>query len=330
MDGGSGYTTNGEAQETQRLVLNPVSGGGGHAKRARQLAQSSGFSVVETDHAGHGIELAKRAAADGVDLLAVCGGDGTVHEVIQGLVAAEALDSVTLCVVPAGTVNILADGLGIRGMRHGFKLAESGETRRLDLGIANDEPFVISAVVGVPAEASASVSPGVKSRLGRLGFVIEGIQKARKSGGLRVEVDAISGGEEITWRGNALSVLAGNLRRFMEENERANAEDGTLEITIVEPLSVIDAVVESVKRRLLHRETSHTTDLQSDRLEIIGLDDAPVTFSLDGEIRNYETVQISVRPRVLSVRVGDEYVPRLDQGFRENDENGPPDDGPRE
>ena len=312
MGHGDEETTDRETQETRRLVLNPVSGGGGHTEQALQLAQSYGFSVIETDHTGHGVELAKRAAADGVDLLAVCGGDGTVHEVIQGLVAAEALDSVTLCVVPAGTVNILADGLGIRGMRHGFKLAESGDTRRLDLGVANDEPFVISAVVGVPAEASASVSAGLKNRLGRLGFVIEGIQKARRSGGLRVEVDAISEGEEITWKGNALSVFAGNLRRFMEANERANAEDGTLEITIVEPLSGIDAVIESVTRRLLHRETSHVTDLQSDQLEIIELDDAQVTFSLDGEIRSYETVRISVRPRALSVRVGDEYVPQVE------------------
>lgn len=218
----------------------------------------------------------------------------------------------TLCVVPAGTVNILADGSGIRGMRHGFKLAKSGDTRRLDLGIANDEPFVISAVVGVPAEASASVSPGLKNRPGRLGFVIEGIQKARRSGGLRVEVDAISEGEEITWKGNARSVLAGNLRRFMEANEQANAEDGTLETTIVEPLSGIDAVIESVTRRLLHRETSHATDLESDRLEIIGSDNTPVTFSLDGEIRSYETVRISVRPRILCIRVGDEYAPRLE------------------
>ena len=128
---------------------------------------------------------------------------------------------------------------------------------------------------------------------------------------------------------DALSVFAGNLRRFMEENERANAEDGTLEITIVEPLSGFDAVVESVIRRLLHRETSHVTDLQSDRLEISGLDDTRVTFSLDGEIRSGETVRISVRPQALSVRVGDEYVPQVDRGFEENDENEPPDDGPR-
>lgn len=168
MDNGDKRITDGTMQETRRLILNSVSGGGGHVDQIHRLAQSYGFSVTETDHAGHGVALTKQAAADGVDLLAVCGGDGTVHEVIQGLVVAEALKSVTLCVVPTGTVNFLANGLGIRSMKHGFKLAESGETRRLDIGIANGEPFVISAVGGVPDEASASVSSGVKHRQGRL------------------------------------------------------------------------------------------------------------------------------------------------------------------
>ena len=71
----------------------------------------------------------------------------------------------------------------------------------------------------------------------------------------------------------------------------------------------MDAVLESIKRRLLHRETSHVTDLEANRLKIRELDDAPVTCSLDGEIRDYKTVRIAIRPRVLSVRVGEEYIP---------------------
>ncbi|MFC7009769.1 diacylglycerol kinase family protein [Halalkalicoccus salilacus] len=102
-----------------------------------------------------------------------------------------------------------------------------------------------------------------------------------------------------------------------------------MEITIVEPLSGIDAIVETVARRLLYREMSHVTELKADRLEIAGLDDTPVTFSLDGEIQSEETVRISVRPRALSVRGGRIRSPaRL--RVRENDENGLPDNGPRD
>ncbi|MFC7008387.1 hypothetical protein [Halalkalicoccus salilacus] len=56
-DNGDEETTDDGRQETRRLVLNPVSGGGGHAERARRLAESYGFSIAETDHAGHGVEL---------------------------------------------------------------------------------------------------------------------------------------------------------------------------------------------------------------------------------------------------------------------------------
>ncbi|MFC7225434.1 hypothetical protein ACFQKF_20430 [Halalkalicoccus sp. GCM10025322] len=93
-----------------------------------------------------------------------------------------------------------------------------------------------------------------------------------------------------------------------------------MEITIVEPLSGIDAIVETVARRLLYREMSHVTELKADRLEIAGLDDTPVTFSLDGEIQSEETVRISVRPRALSVRGGTNTFPGSTEGSGERRE----------
>jgi diacylglycerol kinase family enzyme len=123
------HRTESRDTESRRLVMNPTSGGGDHVERIRRLADEYGFPVVETEHAGHGTDLAEEAAADGIELLAVCGGDGTLHEVVQGLVAADALDSVTLCVVPAGTENFFAGDLGIRSIEDGFEVADAGETR---------------------------------------------------------------------------------------------------------------------------------------------------------------------------------------------------------
>lgn len=68
-----------------------------------QLRVERGYRIKETEHEKYAIALAREAVADGVDLLAVAGGDGTTHEVIQGLVDADALDKVTLGVLPAGT-----------------------------------------------------------------------------------------------------------------------------------------------------------------------------------------------------------------------------------
>jgi YegS/Rv2252/BmrU family lipid kinase len=300
---------------SRRLVLNPTSGRGNHVERVPKLADEYGFQVVETDHAGHGIELAERAVADGVDLLAVCGGDGTLHEVVQGLVAADGLDDVTLCVVPAGTENFFAGDLGVEGIEEGFAVAERGETRRLDLGVGGDEPFVLSAIAGLPADASAAATHERKHRLGPVAFLVAGVEEAMEFDGLRVEIDAIAEGgtdgehEEREWTGEAAAVLVGNARRFAKEGGQADAEDGLLEVTIVERLPASDAVVEAVEQRLLQWDTDHVTELRASRLDFSGLDGEPVTFSLDGEIREFERVRLGVRPSALRVKVGEGYDP---------------------
>ncbi|MFC6765897.1 hypothetical protein [Natrinema soli] len=63
-------STDGATKETRRLILNPTSGDGDHAERVRQLAADHRFRIVETERAGHAVDLTARAAADDVDLLA--------------------------------------------------------------------------------------------------------------------------------------------------------------------------------------------------------------------------------------------------------------------
>lgn len=294
-------------EETRRLILNPTSGTADHVERTYQLAAEYGFSVEETERAGHAVELAKKAAADGVDVLGVCGGDGTIHEVVQGLVTAGAIDSVTLAVIPAGTANIIASALGISDQDDGFGVATQGETRRLDLGMADGEPFVMSAIAGLPAEASAAASSELKERYGTLAFVIEGIQETRAFEGLQIEIEAAAEDGETVWSGEALSLLVGNLRRFNSADGQANAEDGMFDVLIVEQMPPIEAITEAIEQRFLQQETEHITSLTAISLDIASLDGKEVTFSLDGEIRTFKEISISIRPSKLSVRVGDSY-----------------------
>ena len=294
--------------ETRRLIVNPTSGQGDHVERVRRLAREYGFTVRETDRPGHAIELAEAAADAGVDLLGVCGGDGTVHEALRGIVAADALESTTLAILPAGTANIIATDLGIADLEAGFEVAVGGRTRRLDLGLADDEPFLMSAIAGLPAEASAAASAELKERFGTFAFVIEGIKESRTFDGLGVEIAAVDQTDEFVWRGEVLSLLFGNLRGF-DGTGQANAEDGLLEVGIVEQMSSIEAIAEAIERRLLPHETEHITTLTATTIKVTGLDETTVTFSLDGEIRRDDEVRISVSPQRLNVRVGESYSP---------------------
>lgn len=215
----------------------------------------------------------------------------------------------TLCVIPTGTANLLATRLGIDDLTEGFEVADGGRTRRIDVGVADDEPFVVSAIAGLPAEASADATYELKKRFGTLAFVLEGFREVREFDELYVEIRATTESEEFAWTGEALALLVGNLRRFTKEGGQANAEDRLLEVAIVERMPPIDAVAETVEQRLFQQDTSHVTELETSHIDVTGLDGEPVTFSLDGEVRTYERTRFGVRPRALRIRVGDDYVP---------------------
>ncbi|NHN57711.1 MULTISPECIES: diacylglycerol kinase family protein [Halorussus] len=293
----------------RRLILNPTSGGGGHVERVRSLAADRGFAVVETERAGHAVDLAEDAADGGAELLAVCGGDGTLHEAVAGLVRAEALDDVTMCVVPAGTENFFAEDLSIRSLEDGFDAADRGDVRRLDLGMAGDEPFVLSAIAGLPADASAAATHDRKNSLGPVAFVVAGVEEALAFDGLRVRIDAVTDGDEVEWSGEAAAILVGNVRKFAGAGGQADAEDGLLAVTVIEELPASDALVEYVEQRALERDTPHVTEGHARRLDFEHRDGESVTFSLDGEIREFERVTIDVRPGALRVAVGEGYDP---------------------
>lgn len=306
---GTGTPTEGSQAGLRRLVLNPTSGRGDHVAKIHDLAESHGYPIEETDHSGHAEEITKRAVAEGVDLLAVCGGDGTLHEVVQGLAASDSLDSVTVCIVPAGTENIVATDIGIRTLAEGFEVAEHGETRRIDLGMVADEPFVMSTIAGFPAAVSAAATHELKKQFGPFAFVIGAVREGRTSDSIRVEIDAAAEPEEVTWSGEALAVLIGNVRRFVDGGGQANVEDGSLEVTIVERMPSAELVAEAIDQRLLHRDTPHVSTLKANRLDIRSLDGEEITFSLDGEIREFAGAQIGVLPRAIRLRVGSTYDP---------------------
>ncbi|WP_049898225.1 diacylglycerol/lipid kinase family protein [Halococcus agarilyticus] len=292
----------------RRVVVNPESGSGDHLDTVYGLADERGYTVHETVEAGHAADLAREAAADGVSVLGACGGDGTLKEVIEGLVAAEALDDVRLGVIPAGTANIVATDLGIEGIEHGFAMLDTGKVRNIDLGVADGEPFVKSCVAGLTADASAATTSDVKERFGPLAFVITGVQQATTFDPLDVTIDAVADGETWSWSGEALCVLVGNSRRFTNRIGQANVEDGLFDVTVIEEMPQSDRVAEAIGQQLLGRDTEHVDRFFARRLRIVG-HDRPIDFSLDGEISTHDELDLQVRPGALRMAVGPEYDP---------------------
>lgn len=294
---------------SRTLILNPKSGTGEHAEYVAQKALGKGFAVWETEGAGDGVELGQRAAREGVSEVAVAGGDGTVNEVLRGLVAGDHLENVTLSVIPCGTANLLAANVGVRDADHGLELTDRGPIRAVDIGMADDQPFAVSCIAGLPANASTAASSELKERFGTLAFVVTGIQEAMEFEGLDLAVEAQGETGEEFWEGEAITVLVGNARKFIQGGGQANMEDGLFDVAVVEQMPPSGLVAEAITDRLLGENTENVTHFHASEVRIRETGNEPITFSRDGEFAEHEELTLRTRHRALDLRVGDDYDP---------------------
>ncbi|HEX8246149.1 MAG TPA: diacylglycerol kinase family protein [Longimicrobium sp.] len=165
------------------IVLNPVAGQADTDRVLRLLAgafavRRSPFDVVETGGPGDAERFAREAAAQGYRAVVAVGGDGTVGEVITGLVGT----GVPLGIIPKGTGNQVAFNLGIpRAVEHAVDVVVNGGAVEMDLGqLAEGRYFAVAAGTGVDAEIVALATRELKDRWG-FGAYIYAILKVASS-----------------------------------------------------------------------------------------------------------------------------------------------------
>ncbi|GAA5127166.1 diacylglycerol kinase family protein [Haloechinothrix salitolerans] len=135
---------------------------------AHALASEVKLDVVETTHRGHAAEIGAAAREDGVDLVVAHGGDGTVNEVVNGVLPAPGDDHAPradvpmLAVVPGGSANVFARALGypadpVEATHVLLDALVRGRGRRIGLGAADDRWFTFSAGMGWDADVVAGV-----------------------------------------------------------------------------------------------------------------------------------------------------------------------------
>jgi YegS/Rv2252/BmrU family lipid kinase len=177
-----------------RLIVNPASGRAEGSRRLsmieRRLA-ANGF-LVETCVAvqpGEARTLASVAARDGFQMVISGGGDGTIHEVINGIAGSDLI----LGVLPMGTANVLAWEMGIPlDSLKACDLLARGTVRTIDLGRVSDGGyFCCMAGVGLDAQVVKELDPTVKGILGAAAYPLTGLGIMLRYGlpDLTVEID---------------------------------------------------------------------------------------------------------------------------------------------
>lgn len=177
------------------LIYNPTAGRSGskrihHLEDASRIFAKAGIKTElrPTSAAGDATHLAAQAVREGRDMVIVCGGDGTMNEVVNGMVSEPSGARTPLALLPGGTANVLAKELRIPwNIPRAAELTLRGTPRQIALGVAiplhkqcQQRYFVCVAGAGPDGEIVYRVKPEIKKRAGTLAYWLEGLSQLGK------------------------------------------------------------------------------------------------------------------------------------------------------
>jgi YegS/Rv2252/BmrU family lipid kinase len=292
------------------VIVNPASGrpdGGFGWRRLEHILQAAGvsFDAVHTQHPGHGEALARQALQDGRRHILAVGGDGSVNEIVHGIMTAGLADTreVTLAVAPTGTGNDWARSLGIgRNPNEIVRAVVTGRTMLHDVG-AIDFPasgeqrwFINVAGAGYDAWVTERVPRPVPSAFTYLRIALAGLVRYR-SPWFRITAD----GEQV--EGRLLLAFVANARycgNRMNVAPVALMDDGRFDLLAVQELSLLQVLPKLGKLyrgRILGDPAVRHLRAATVRIET----DPPVAVQADGQIVGPTPAEFSLRPRALAV-----------------------------
>jgi YegS/Rv2252/BmrU family lipid kinase len=155
------------------VIANPAAGRRRRLRVALSAWPGETPRVVETRAPGDARRLAQAAVASGVGTILAAGGDGTVNEIVNGILAAPSKRPPMIGVLPLGTANVLARELGLSlDPAQAARMLAGGRPMPAHLGLVNGRHFVMMAGIGFDAHVVACVRPQMKRRFGRLAYAM--------------------------------------------------------------------------------------------------------------------------------------------------------------
>ena len=231
-----------------------------------------------------------------VDLVAVGGGDGTINAAALGVIERK----LPLGVLPLGTANDLARTLGIPPtVEAAAKIIADGHTRRIDLGLVNEQPFFNVASIGLSAELAQRLTAQIKRRYGRLGYGIVAIKVLLRAAPFSAAIKS----EEGTVRVRTLQIAVGNGRYYGGGNaveKDAAIDDQHLDLYSLELKQAWKlAVMARSFRYGEHGAWEEVRAIRAKEFEILTRRPRPV--NADGEIVTQTPAKFSINPGAVTV-----------------------------
>ena len=293
-----------EEKKKLLFIFNPLSGKAQIKNKLFEIIDvfvKGGYEVIvhPTQAVGDGYEKTKELAPQ-VDLVVCSGGDGTLDEVVSGLMDLDI--RVPLGYIPAGSTNDFANSLAIsKDMVQAARDVIEGNLYSCDVGSFNQDTFVYIAAFGLFTDVSYETDQHMKNILGHLAYLLEGSKRIWnvttyrmkcEANGKNFEGDYIYG--MIT---NAKSV--GGFKNLPGQDVRL--DDGLFEVTLIKrpknPIELNEIITSLVSKE---DRTELIDSFKTDRIVLES--DQEVAWTLDGEYGgDHKTVTIEARKHAMEL-----------------------------
>ena len=277
------------------FIINPISGTGRKRTIPSDIVQyldhsHFDYEIKFTERAGHATELAHEAARCGVNVVCAVGGDGTVNEVARAVVHTET----ALAIIPCGSGNGLARHLQIpQNPRRAIEIINRDVVHCLDYGKINGQPFFCTCGMGFDAFVSMKFASS-----GRRGLV----QYARNTIGVGFSykgdtytIESEQGTETV----DAFLIACANASQYGNNAyiaPQATLTDGLLDVTILEPFTVLD--VPTLSFQLFNKTIDQNSRIKTFRCQklrihrtqpgVVHFDGDPMMMGEDIEVKVFK------------------------------------------
>jgi YegS/Rv2252/BmrU family lipid kinase len=307
------------------LLYNPESGGSKKRRReleaALQVLRSGGIEadLIPTESPHHALAETRRAVDSGCDTVFACGGDGTIHNIIQVL----ANSPTALAILPMGTANALAHDINLPlRVAAAAKTSLHAQPRRIALGrVSYNDPqgnsasryFIVAAGVGVDAHLFYKLHSGTKKRMGMAAYYAKAWHLWFNYPMTRFATEHTPIGSETSNRAEVTELMAVRIRNFggvlQELAPGASLDRDDMRLVFCRTASRA-AYLAYVTRGLLHLpctvpgiDLAHSTRVSCQYQSTSGTAQRRIYVEADGELLGTLPVEITVVPDALTLLV---------------------------
>lgn len=291
------------------IIYNPVSGKKDfdqHLNYVTRRLEEHDYSVklYATERPKHAISLTKQACNEEVDLLLISGGDGTMHECLNGI--AHSTFQPVIGYIPSGTACDLASTLKIpKDVELAMDIIlDRGQVVKMDYTNTNKGSFIYVTAIGTYVDISYVTDSKLKKYLGYLAYIVTGIKEFFTIPMIKTKIEHDNG----FLRGYYSLILVVNSKKVAGFNIVSHPvlDDGKVDVVVYKYIPLLNNVLYFISFILSPKVLPGVTKFRTSKLKIYT--DHPHKWNMDGEEADSGNLNIQVQKQALNIIVDPSIV----------------------